>query len=83
MERKWKDEGLRYGELRDIGEAVVREISAVHDEKKLRELVERAYHLNLPEKVKTNGCLNAFTMDFGATDPGGFRMGRFSFKGQI
>ena len=55
MERKWKDEGLRYGELRDVGEAVVREISAVYDEKKLRELVERAYHPNLHEKVEANG----------------------------
>jgi hypothetical protein len=55
MERKWKDEGLRYGELRDIGEEVVREISAVYDEKKLKELVERAYHPNLREKVKANG----------------------------
>jgi len=55
MERKWKDEGLRYGELRDVGEAVVREISAVYDEKKLKELVERAYHPNLHEKVEANG----------------------------
>jgi HEAT repeat protein len=54
MERKWKDEGLRYGELRDVGEAVVREISAVYDEKKLRELVERAYHPELHEKVEAN-----------------------------
>src|SRR6266852_248244 len=52
MERKWRDEGLRYGELRDVGEAVVREISAVYDEKKLRELVERAYHPDLHEPVK-------------------------------
>jgi hypothetical protein len=55
MERKWKDEGLRYGELRDVGEAVVREISAVYDEKKLKELVERAYHPNLNEKVEAKG----------------------------
>ena len=54
MERKWKDEGLRYGELRDVGEAVVREISAVYDEKKLKELVERAYHPDLHEKVKAS-----------------------------
>jgi Virulence factor/Scaffold protein Nfu/NifU N terminal/HEAT repeats len=52
MERKWKDEGLRYGELRDVGEAVVCEISAVYDEKKLRELVERAYHPDLHEPFK-------------------------------
>src|SRR5882724_7637269 len=55
MERKWKDEGPRYGELRDVGEEVVREISAVYDEKKLKELVERAYHPDLPEKVKASG----------------------------
>ncbi|MGI9067797.1 MAG: virulence factor [Pyrinomonadaceae bacterium] len=54
MERKWKDEGLRYGDLRDVGEAVVREISAVYDEKKLKELVERAYHLDLHEKVEAS-----------------------------
>ncbi|HVS83290.1 MAG TPA: conserved virulence factor C family protein [Pyrinomonadaceae bacterium] len=54
MERKWKDEGLRYGELRDVGEALVREISAVYDEKKLKELVERAYHPDLHEKVKAS-----------------------------
>src|SRR5713226_5706625 len=52
MERKWKDEGLRYGDLHDVGEAVVREISAVYDEKKLRELVEKAYHPDLNEKVE-------------------------------
>ena len=55
MERKWKEEGVRYGELGDVGEAVVREISAVYDEKKLRELVEKAYHPDLHEKVEANG----------------------------
>jgi hypothetical protein len=54
MERKWSDEGPRYGDLRDVAEAVVREISAVYDEKKLRELVERAYQPDLREKVKAS-----------------------------
>jgi hypothetical protein len=54
MERKWKDEGPRYGDLRDVGAAVVREISAVYDEKKLDELVERAYHPDLHEKVEAS-----------------------------
>jgi cvfA/B/C family virulence factor/scaffold Nfu/NifU family protein/HEAT repeat protein len=54
MERKWKDEGLRYGDLRDVGEAVLREISAVYDEKKLKELVERAYHPDLHEEVESS-----------------------------
>lgn len=54
MERKWIDEGPRYGDLRDVGEALVREISAVYDEKKLKELVERAYHPDLHEPVKAS-----------------------------
>jgi hypothetical protein len=55
MERKWKDEGLRYGDMREVGEAVVHEISAVYDEKKLKELVERAYHPDFDERVEANG----------------------------
>jgi hypothetical protein len=55
MERKWKDEGLRYGDLREVGEAVVHEISAVYDEKKLKELVQRAYHPDFHEKVEATG----------------------------
>jgi len=55
MERKWKDEGLRYGDLRDVGEAVMREISAVYDEKKLKELVERAYNRDLQATGKELG----------------------------
>ena len=35
MERKWKDEGLRYGDRREVSE-VIREISAVYDEKTLK-----------------------------------------------
>jgi len=54
MERKWIDEGMRYGELREVGELFVREISALYDEKRLKELVERAYHPDLPEKVKAS-----------------------------
>src|SRR5438132_13160319 len=54
MERRWRDEGLRYGDLRDVGEAVLREISAVYDEKKLKELVERAYNPDLHEPVKAS-----------------------------
>jgi HEAT repeat protein len=55
MERKWKDEGLRYGDLREVGEAVVSEISALYDEKKLKELVDRAYNPDLHKKVETKG----------------------------
>src|SRR5260370_2960437 len=52
MERKWRDEGSRYGELRDVGEAVALEMSAVYDDKKLKELVEKAYPPDLHERVE-------------------------------
>jgi hypothetical protein len=64
MERKWKDEGLRYGDLRDVGEAVMREISAVYDEKKLEELVERAYHPDLHEVEATGEELGELVRAF-------------------
>ena len=37
IERKWKDEGLRYGDRREVREVVVRQISDVYDEKKLKD----------------------------------------------
>lgn len=40
--RKWKDSGIRYGDLEEIGQQVAEEISAAYPEDRLKELVERA-----------------------------------------
>lgn len=42
MERKWVEHGVRYGDLREIGEEVALEIDAAYPVKRVEELVERA-----------------------------------------
>ncbi|WP_026908718.1 conserved virulence factor C family protein [Paucisalibacillus globulus] len=41
-ERKWVEQGPRYGDLEDIGKEVVEEISATYDDGRLKELVQYA-----------------------------------------
>src|SRR5699024_6813484 len=43
MERKWVEQSPRYGDLKEIGEEVVEEISASYDKKRLDELVKAAF----------------------------------------
>ncbi|RNB81748.1 virulence factor [Brevibacillus nitrificans] len=45
MERKWVEHGVRYGDLREIGEEVAQEIVASYPEERVEELVERALQL--------------------------------------
>lgn len=42
LERKWKEQGVRYGELEEIGQEVVEEISAAYPEERLHRLVKTA-----------------------------------------
>ncbi|MEN2768958.1 conserved virulence factor C family protein [Ornithinibacillus xuwenensis] len=42
MERKWVEKNPRYGDLEEIGEEVVEELSAAYDEARIRELVQYA-----------------------------------------
>lgn len=42
MERKWVEHGVRYGDLREIGEEVAQEIDAAYPAERVEELVERA-----------------------------------------
>ncbi|RBW70913.1 conserved virulence factor C family protein [Bacillus taeanensis] len=51
MERQWKEQSVRYGDMNQIGEEVVEEINAAYDEKRLEELVEAAFQ-NKHEQVK-------------------------------
>lgn len=48
-ERKWVEESPRYGKMEEIGEQVVRELSASYPEKRLEQLVEKALR---PNEVK-------------------------------
>ncbi len=42
FERKWVEQGVRYGEVNDIGAEVVSEISAAYDEERINSLVQIA-----------------------------------------
>ncbi|RSK25976.1 virulence factor [Bacillus sp. HMF5848] len=48
MMRKWVEQGVRYGELDDIGAQVVEELEAAYTDERLNDLVERAQS---PEKI--------------------------------
>lgn len=42
-ERRWVDQGARYGDLRQIAQEVVEELAASYDEQRLEELVRQAF----------------------------------------
>lgn len=44
MERKWVEQGVRYGEMNDVGEEVVSELAATYSQERLDQLVHDALH---------------------------------------
>jgi hypothetical protein len=55
MERKWVEHGVRYGELKEIGEEVAQEVDAAYPQERLELLVEQAMQENggeLPASVE-------------------------------
>ena len=59
LDRKWVDWGVRYGELEDIGNTVVEEITAAYPEVRLNELVEQVLN---PNAVKTSKRFRKVTL---------------------
>jgi hypothetical protein len=43
MERRWEEQGVRYGELQEVGDEVAEEISATYDDERLERLVTKAF----------------------------------------
>jgi hypothetical protein len=43
MERKWEEQGARYGDMDEIGENVREEITAAYDDERIEHLVSRAF----------------------------------------
>jgi hypothetical protein len=46
MERKWEEQGVRYGTFEQVGNEVAEELSAVYPQERLDHLVEQAYKSN-------------------------------------
>jgi hypothetical protein len=43
MERKWEEQGVRYGDLQEVGDDVAEEISAAYGDERLERLVAQAF----------------------------------------
>lgn len=52
LDRQWKEHGVRYGDLADIGKEVVDEISAAYSEDRLKRLVQAANEEKEKAKVQ-------------------------------
>ncbi|WP_404450948.1 conserved virulence factor C family protein [Virgibacillus necropolis] len=51
MERKWVEQSPRYGDVNEIGQEVVEELSASYDSERLEELVTNALNENSNEQI--------------------------------
>ncbi|GIN56559.1 hypothetical protein J8TS2_08780 [Lederbergia ruris] len=53
MLRRWKDMGVRYGDLEQLGEQIAEEINAAYPDERLQSLVERAHRpiTELPKRT--------------------------------
>jgi hypothetical protein len=45
MERQWKEQGVRYGALEEVGKEVVDELNASYPEERLKRLVEQSHNV--------------------------------------
>ncbi|ANX13389.1 virulence factor [Fictibacillus arsenicus] len=52
MERKWEEQGVRYGTFEQVGNEVAEELSAVYPQERLDQLVEQAYSSNGEKEIE-------------------------------
>ncbi|USG63930.1 virulence factor [Brevibacillus ruminantium] len=50
MERKWVEQGVRYGDLKEIGEEVASEVDAAYPPSRLEELLQQALQMQVGEE---------------------------------
>lgn len=55
FERAWEEQGVRYGEVKEIGAEVVNELAAAYDEERIQQLVELALNQELSEEKGLRG----------------------------
>lgn len=73
MERKWVEHGVRYGDLREIGEEVAQEVDATYPPSRVEEIVQQAMLLGpgeAPQEVereKKSSRLRCWTTRIGET----------------
>ena len=55
MQRKWKDYGVRYGDLEEIGQEVSEELMAAYPEERINRLVAAAKAMEDKNETVVNG----------------------------
>jgi hypothetical protein len=78
LERIWKDVGLRYGKLDDVGETICDELDAVYSKERLEDLANRSFEeaqsqtprslKSKPEKATFSGEMSDWRNRFGQLD---------------
>ncbi|MEK3886100.1 conserved virulence factor C family protein [Bacillus sp. FSL K6-3431] len=61
--RKWKDFGVRYGDLAQIGKEVAEELGAAYPQERLKGLVEQAQNPTISTKIKQAKKLIKLTLE--------------------
>ncbi|MFC4077428.1 conserved virulence factor C family protein [Salinithrix halophila] len=63
LERKWEDQGVRYGDLEEVGEEVVQEVAAAYPNERLNQLVRQALQQGQGEPVPERKRSYKVTLD--------------------
>jgi hypothetical protein len=66
--RKWKDQGVRYGELDEIGQSVVEELIAAYPQERIDSLVKKAKNPESNEEKTAKGGKKVTLEEFDAPD---------------
>ncbi|WP_409251103.1 conserved virulence factor C family protein [Bacillus sp. SCS-153A] len=66
--RKWKDQGVRYGELEEIGESVIEELVAAYPQERINSLVKKAQNPEDTEEKPAKAGRKVSLEEFDAPD---------------
>lgn len=68
LQRKWKEQGVRYGDFEEIGREVVEELIAAYPEGRLKELIEHAKNTDLMTQVSLRKRMKVTSEDMNEPD---------------
>lgn len=63
LERKWEEQGVRYGDVKEIGADVVSEISAAYDQDRINHLIELALNQEQGREQELSGSEVSVRLD--------------------
>jgi hypothetical protein len=63
MERKWEEQGIRYGDLQEVGNEIAEEISATYDDERLERLVAKAFEKETDSSTLDEAISSSIVVD--------------------